>query len=161
MKISNIKNDNEISNIKKNNEKVKYFNLNIINSYIKMNYLTIQNEDYINLLENELRDLVSINTILKQELLAIVKNKLAWVLYFEKNGYDISEYTRHIQSFKEIGYRLRIRYLFNLQDAIEFFIKDNQIMKKVNCLETKMEMITIGNKFTYNYNKQSIFISDF
>ena len=133
----------------------------------KMNYLTTQSDDYIDddlyfdLLENELRDLVSINTILKQELLSIVNNKLAWIMYFEKNGYDISEYTIHIQSFQEIGYRLRIRYLFNMRDAIDFFIKDNKIMKKVNCLETKMEMSSINIRPEYSYNKQSIFISDF
>ena len=120
-------------------------------------------DEYINfdLLENQLRDLVSINTILKQELLGIVNNKLAWIMYFEKNGYDTSEYTTHIRSFQEIGYRLRIRYLFNIGDAINFFIKDNEIMKKVNCLETKMEMSSINIRTRYLDYKRSIFISDF
>lgn len=133
----------------------------------KMDYYCESCDDYIDddcyfdLLENELRDLVSINTILKQELLSIVNNKLAWIMYFEKNGYDTSEYARHIHSFEEIGYRLRIRYLFNIRDAIDFFIKDNEIMKKVNSLETKMEMSSISNRPEFSYNKQSIFITDF
>ena len=120
-----------------------------------MSYLNYNFDYYLDTIikrnKCELRDLVFKNTILKKELLTFC-NKNKWNYYFYKL-YDTSKYEIHINIFNLLNTPdKRYKYnLQNLQNSIDFFKKENIIIKQNLTLECLFNIGTNLNDAYYNY----------
>lgn len=126
----------------------------------------IDDEYYYYLIEDELRELVSVNTIIKAELLKSA-SKNTWNTYFF-DLYDTNLYNMHINTFRDISYRTQIRYVFNIRDAIDYFENENKIIKNelMDCVNlfNNLKITNTTNENTFSYPSfqwyPSVFIGD-
>jgi len=128
-----------------------------------MNYCYEDDDEnyYFYSLEQELRELVSINTIIKVELLK-TGYKNYWNNYFF-GKYDTSLYNVNLNIFRNIGHRSKIGYSFDIHNAIDFFKKENNIIKSSSLenLFSKINLEENSLEITLSYNTcPSIFIGD-